>query len=269
MSTERDPLTTTGPSVSNTAPSAPATAAAATYAKEQAAALTRLIQEGNASIRVLALLGGIAMTVTSAIGLCNRFLGLHWISAIVEFYTLVLGVGVVALEARSANVALLPRRYTDVWEGQIRKYALFLNFVSGRGGLYFVAGTLQLSQLSIADLVVGGYMALIGVAYIIIGKRTSHKLRALRKSALSEDTLRKKFALADSSHCGSLSFDQFKAMMSTQFGIEFSARELEASFCHMDSIHARDGRVTLEEFLEWWSSCEFDDASMAEFGLSV
>jgi hypothetical protein len=62
---------------------------------------------------------------------------------------------------------------------------------------------------------------------------------------------------------------QFKSMMFTEFGIEFSARELEASFSHLDSVRERDGRVTLDEFLEWWSSCEFDDASMAEFGLSV
>jgi hypothetical protein len=33
----------------------------------------------------------------------------------------------------------------------------------------------------------------------------------------------------------------------------------------MYSVHERDGRVTLDEFLEWWTTCEFDDASMAEF----
>jgi hypothetical protein len=27
--------------------------------------------------------------------------------------------------------------------------------------------------------------------------------------------------------------------------------------------------VTLDEFLQWWTTCDFDDASMAEFGLSV
>jgi len=56
------------------------------------------------------------------------------------------------------------------------------------------------------------------------------------KSALSEDTLRQKFALAHITHCGSLSMEQFKTMMLTEFGIEFSARELEASFSHLDTI---------------------------------
>ena len=62
---------------------------------------------------------------------------------------------------------------------------------------------------------------------------------------------------------------EFQSMMSQEFGISFTSRELEVSFNHMDGVHARDGRVTLEEFLEWWSSCQFDQANMADFGLSV
>lgn len=99
------------------------------------------------SVRLLALMGGIAMTVTSALGVWNRFLGLNWISAIVEFYTFILGLSVVILEAKSAKCRILPESWTTAWEARIRKYALFLSFVSGRGGLYFVAGTLQLSQV--------------------------------------------------------------------------------------------------------------------------
>ncbi|KAL7484372.1 hypothetical protein ACHAW6_010005 [Cyclotella cf. meneghiniana] len=269
MPSEKEPLTAAATTIGSSKTTAQTAATTPSYVKERGTALARSITEGNTSIRILALTGGIAMTLTSAIGLWNHFLGFHWISAIVECYTLLLGLGVVAMEARSVRVAILPRRYTDLWEGRIRKYALFLKVVRGRGGLYFVAGTLQLSQRSLLDLVVGGYMAFIGIVYIMVGNQTSEKLRRLRKSALSEDTLRQKFALADTTHCGSLSMEQFKTMMFTGFGIEFSARELEASFNHLDSVRERDGRVTLDEFLEWWSSCEFDDASMAEFGLSV
>ncbi len=87
------------------------------------------------------------MTVTSALGVWNRFIGLNWISAIVEFYTFILGLAVVILESKSGKFKILPERWTTAWEARIRKYALFLSFVSGRGGLYFVAGTLQLSQV--------------------------------------------------------------------------------------------------------------------------
>ena len=112
-------------------------------------------------------------------------------------------------------------------------------------------------------------MAFIGIAYITIGNQTPKKLRHPCKSALSEDRLRQKFALADSTHCGFLLMGQFKTMMFTEFGIELLGSELEASFSHLDLVWERDGRVTLDEILEWWSSCEFDDASMAEFDLLV
>ena len=150
MPSEKEPLvatTTIGPS-KPIAQTTTTTTAAPSYVKEQATALARSITEGNTSIRILALTGGMAMTLTSVMGLWTHFLGFHWISAIVECYTLLLGLGVVALEARSVRIVILPRRYTDLWEGRIRKYALFLKFVRGRGGLYFVAGTLQLSQVS-------------------------------------------------------------------------------------------------------------------------
>ena len=124
-------------------------------------------------------------------------------------------------------------------------------------------------QLSLVDLLVGGYMTLIGITYIIVGKQTSQKLSELRKSTYSEEILRKKFLAADMNSCGSLSLNEFQTLMSQEFGINFSSRELEVSFNHMDGVHDRDGRVTLDEFLEWWNNCQFDEASMAEFGLSV
>jgi len=242
---------------------------AAEYTKEQAKVLAQMMSDGNTSVRLLALMGGIAMAMTSALGVLNRFLGLNWISAIVEFYTFILGLSVVILEAKSAKCRILPERWTAAWEARIRKYALFLSFVSGRGGLYFVAGTLQLSQLSLVDLIVGGYMALVGISYIVVGKQTSQKLSDLRKSILSESVLRTKFQAADTENCGSLSVVEFQTLMSREFGIHFTSRELEVSFDHLDGVHARDGRITLEEFLEWWNECQFDEASIAQFGLSV
>lgn len=112
-------------------------------------------------------------------------------------------------------------------------------------------------------------MATVGIAYIIVGKRTSHKLRFMRKTALSEDLLRKKFSDADTVRNGYLTVEQFKNMLSTEFGIEFTSRELEASLNGIESVRKRDEKVTLDQFLEWWSTCEFDDANMAEFGFSV
>lgn len=142
MASETDPLTTT------ICEAQTETSQASTYAKDQVVALAHMITDGTTSIRTLALLGGIAMTITSAMGIWHRFFAFNWISAIVEFYTFLLGLTIIVLESRSGNFEILQRRYTDGCDAQIRKYALFLSFISGRGGLYFVAGTLQLSQVS-------------------------------------------------------------------------------------------------------------------------
>ncbi len=112
-------------------------------------------------------------------------------------------------------------------------------------------------------------MAIVGITYIVVGKQTSQKLSDLRKSILSESVLRTKFNAADTEDCGSLSVEEFQTLMSREFGIHFTSRELEVSFDHLDGVHMRDGRITLEEFLEWWTKCQFDEASIAQFGLSV
>jgi hypothetical protein len=101
--------------------------------------LKQMASEGDFSIRLLAQIGGLAMMVLSIMGLVLKIINLDFLGALVEVYTFLMGLIVIILESKA-----FPRRF----EQTLNKYMLFLRFVWGRGCLYFVAGTLQATQVS-------------------------------------------------------------------------------------------------------------------------
>jgi hypothetical protein len=98
----------------------------------------QMARDGDVSIRLLAQLGGLAMIVLSIMGCIMKILNLEFFGALVEFYTFLMGLVVIILESKA-----FPRRF----EQNLNKYCLFLRFVWGRGCLYFVAGSLQATQV--------------------------------------------------------------------------------------------------------------------------
>lgn len=116
------------------------------FAQQKFSEMRAMAREGDYSIRLFGLLGGAAMMVVSGFGLVGLFLTLQFIPAIVEFYTLLMGFIIVTLEA-GRQVFFLTK-----FLHSIHTYALFLKFVWGRGCLYFVAGSLELTQVSRSEL---------------------------------------------------------------------------------------------------------------------
>ena len=97
----------------------------------------------------------------------------------------------------------------------IQKYALILRYVWGRGALYFVAGTLQLSQLGLFDLIGGGFMTFVGVVYIIVGTKARAKLQELKNSTIPDSSLKLKFQQALSKNTDKLDITSFKTLVLT------------------------------------------------------
>lgn len=219
------------------------------YAVEKAKELRVMAREGDFSIRIFALLGGLAMCIVSIIGFVNTILHFHFVSAFVEVYTFFLGIVVILLEGTN-----MPFIKTSVRE-KVSKYALFLNFVWGRGILFFVAGTLELTQTGLADLIVGTYMCLIGIVYIAVGIQTLKKLQTLRTQLFTPTQLRDKFNSADSDNTGTLTMGQFK-VLTDNMGLDFNRRETEAVFMSMDKDN--NDVLTFEEFENWWIN--FDES---------
>lgn len=219
-------------------------------AKEKASEVRTQAQEGDQSLRLLALLGGLVVIVVSGMEIVGKILTFNIIGALIEFYTLLLGVVVVILEGKSVFLS------TGAVQ-KIHKYALFLKFLWGRGCLYFICGTLQLYQLDLWNLVSGVFMCFVGILFVFVGQRTSYKLKALRKSLYSEQTLHEKFVQADLDGDGGLDLHQFRTLTLT-LGLDMTRRETEGAFGHMHSTQNGE-KLTYDEFKAWWNETEVDE----------
>ena len=122
--------------------------AAGRFTKEKVMELRAQAQEGDKSLRFLALVGGIGCIVVGLFELTSRIMRLQLVGAIIELYAILLGTVVVILEGKDMLLSKSLVQY-------INKYALFLKFLWGRGALYFICGTLQLTQIDLFNLAAG------------------------------------------------------------------------------------------------------------------
>ena len=219
-------------------------AEAGTFARETASDIKKNLSEGDWSLRLLALLGGLAMIVTSILGFIGNVLTLHWFSAVFEAYTFILGVIIVVLES-SGKLSFFSRM-----ENSLYKNALFLKYVWGRGVVYFIAGTIQISLRNAVEVIVGAFVCFVGVTYIVVGRRTARKLGEIRRGACSPEDLQEKFAQADLDGKGALTLDQFR-QLTKSLGLDLNRRETEAAFMQIDYSHT--GRLSYESVHTWWT----------------
>lgn len=128
-------------------------------AKDKLGNLRRSASNGDLSIRLFALVGGLALVVSASFGLLGLLITFQITNLILEVYTLLLGLVMLLLESqgilRKQHEQLSAEQkqglstqvtFTENLFRKIFKYAFFLNFVWGRGGLYVVAGSLQLGM---------------------------------------------------------------------------------------------------------------------------
>jgi hypothetical protein len=223
--------------------------AAGTYTKEKAIELKKETQDGDHSLKLLALIGGFACVVVGVLELVSRFLRLDIVGALIDCYIIVLGLIVIVLEGKNK---LLSARFVE----RIHKYALFLKFLWGRGVLYFVVGTLQLYQIDLLNLISGGYMCFVGVLYILVGRRTANKLKTLKKYIYSEDTLRTKYQEANIEGDG-LNLSQFRGLC-FNLGLDVTRRETEAAFDYI-STKSNGDKLSYEDFQAWWNESDADE----------
>jgi hypothetical protein len=215
-------------------------------AQEKWIEIRNSVQDGQLSIRLMALLSATALIFSSSFGLLGAILSFNISETIIEIYSVLFGIIMILLESKQLNI---PQKYLD----KLYHYALFLKYVWGRGILYVFAGSLHLLlQGSILDYIVGGMILLVGVVYIIVGKIATKKLKDLRKSLHSDSQIKNKFTAADTTKKG-LTLDQFKAL-TDQLGLDLNHREAEVIFIHLDK--SADGLLTYQEFQGWWTDLE-------------
>jgi len=219
-------------------------AEAGIFARETAEDIKKNLSEGDWSLRFLGLLAGLAMIVTSILGFIGNILTLHWFSVVFEVYTFVLGVIIVILESQR-RMSFFSRM-----ENNLYKNALFLKYLWGRGLVYFVAGTIQISLRNAVEVIVGAFVCFVGLTYIVVGRATARKLAETRRSTCTPEQLQEMFAQSDLDGKGSLTLDQFRRL-TTSLGLDLNRRETEAAFMQID--HSHTGRLTYESVQMWWT----------------
>jgi Ca2+-binding EF-hand superfamily protein len=109
-----------------------------------------------------------------------------------------------------------------------------------------------IAQSGFWSFVIGGFVMLVGVVYIIVGHQTASKLTKLRNS-LAEQTLRSKFEESDKEGDGKLSAEDFQRLTES-LGMNLSRREREVAFLCMD--REDKGAITFTDFTTWWKDWE-------------
>jgi hypothetical protein len=219
--------------------------AAGSFAKSQADEVRKLASEGDFSIRLFAMFGGMAMVVASILGFIGRVLTFHWVNAVISIYTLILGIIMIMLEGKR-----IP--FSGRLETSLYKYALFLKYVWGRGILYFIGGTLEITSGGLLELIVGAFVCFVGIAFIVVGRRSAKKLAQLKTSQFSEATLRAEFGSA-SGGASEINILQFKEVVES-LNVDLNRRELEAAFMQVEKAD-RD-KLTFAEFKFWWDGVD-------------
>lgn len=223
---------------------------ASDIAKSKMMELRASVKTGDWSLRLLALLGGVALIFTAVLEFVSKALNINILGALIEIYVIFLGVIVLVLEGSQIS---LPQKFLHT----LHKYALFLKYIWGRGILYFVAGSLLVTGQQWMDYIVGGFMCLVGILYICVGRSTTNKLKEMRQSQLSERNLHEKFHEVDPEQTGFIGLEQFRALVNS-IGLDMNRRQSEAAFLHIEKVD--EAAITFEEFYTWWTEWDDSDA---------
>lgn len=182
------------------------------------------------------------MIASNIVNISTRAVSLDVAGCVIAVYCIIFGFIIVFLEG--------PNFICSKMKNGIHFYAKFLEYVWGRGLLYFFCGVLQIANWSIVDWIVGGYMIFVGVTSITVGFAAASRLRELKGSITNDKDLEKLWKEHDKNGDGDLNVQELLAF-SKAAGVEMTKNETSAAFMAIDKNF--DERLTYEEFHEWWS----------------
>jgi hypothetical protein len=210
-------------------------------------------KDGNLNFRILAFAGGISVILTSSLSILISMA--HWgvLEVMVYLYTLLFGVLICILEGQFIKSRAVANIRAMAVEG-----LPVLKYLWGRGVLYILSGSLQMSHLSSMNILSGSFLIGVGFLFVVIGVHTRRRLSKLKKSLKDVKSLRRYFMTFDRDGDGVLDMDEFGAFVANITGEDMDEDELEGTFGFIDS--QGKGYVTLEEFQAWLKGFDVEQA---------
>ena len=98
---------------------------ASDIARNKIRELRHSVKTGDWSLRLLALIGGVALIFTAVLEFVSKILNFNVLGALIEVYIIFLGVIILVLEGSQIS---LPKKFLHM----LHKYALFLKFIWGK-----------------------------------------------------------------------------------------------------------------------------------------
>jgi hypothetical protein len=193
--------------------------------------------------------GGLALIMTSSLSIGICISQLHVVKMLVYVYTLLFGAIICILEGHFCNNSGIIYIRELILDG-----LPFLRYLWGRGLIYILCGSLQMTHLSPMNLWSGLWLIGVGILFLIIGIQTKRRLSNLKKSLGDTTLLRKAFERFDRDGDGVLCENEFGNLVANLTAEDLDEDELEGTFSSVDV--AGKGYVTLNEFITWFQGYE-------------
>lgn len=209
-------------------------------------AYARSVANGNASIRFMALVGGIALVIDSLSCFLVNILGFNFINAIINFYAFIVGASAVVMESDREAVP-----YAEKLRAILGENMGVVRTVTGRGLFYGVAATLEIAQGQRRSKVIGFVMLFVGLAYIVLGYSATEKLKEVRKKAFPARKVRELFQQYDVDDSGRIEFEEFFKLLK-DMNVDIAVQEAELMYLSLDKD--MNHGLRFEEFQGFWEN---------------
>jgi hypothetical protein len=210
--------------------------------------LQYLVEEGPLSFRSFGFLGGFFMILAS----CLDFMETEEepVSRLVTYNLWVAGLIIIQVEGRPFHLQI-PIVYDFIC-----LFFTFLQYVWGRGFLYFVAGVFQFFIFSKYNMISGVYFMILGAFSIVFGYRASVRLAGLRSSIQNKDEIKFMFHSFDKDRDGYLNSEEFRELLMAM-GQNLDHNDFVAAMGAVDIENKQ--MVSYEDLENWWQGYNDND----------
>jgi len=210
-------------------------------------AYARSFANGNASIRMLALIGGCMLCADSLTTFLANLFDFHFNRALIDMYAFAVGFAAIVMESDREAIPYAIKIRTILGKnfGIVRS-------VTGRGLFYGVAASLELNDAGARSQLIGYFVLAVSVAYIVFGRIAHTKIAKIRSEKFSNRKIKSMFAKYDQDDSDSIDFNEFQKLLADLDMEQLTHQEAELLYLSIDKN--MNHVICLEEFQNFWAN---------------